>query len=103
MNSSNLILSVAVTLLLASAPVLALPRDYRANYGAIRAGETQATENQCEMYHNWYVEDTQRGSDKDSAFDKDLAASRGCVWAQRTTSTTDTGTASGRTAGTAAP
>lgn len=104
MNSSKLILSVTVTLLLAAASAVALPRDYRANYGAIRAGETQATESQCEMYHDWYADDKRIGRDKDAAFDKDLAASRGCVWAQRTTSTTETGTTGGTTSGaTAAP
>ena len=52
------------------------------NDGAVAKDQTRADTSQCQQYKDWYAQD-QKTKEKPTYY-KDLAAKRGCNWAQRT-------------------
>jgi hypothetical protein len=54
------------------------------NDGKVADGQTRADASQCNMYKDWYNQDKKSGTSTNPNYYKDLAAKRGCNWAQRT-------------------
>ena len=90
------ILVAAAGAVLAAGPAATIARAAD-NTGPVDPGQTRATPEQCDMYQGWYSQEWwsawQAYSDgnatagnqfmQDAQYSKNLAAQRGCTWAQR--------------------
>jgi hypothetical protein len=88
-----------IILILLGATVLALGpavpiASAASNNGSVKDGQTRASEEQCDMYFQWFMDDlnqfmrnagTRAGDDAygQMQYTKQQAADRGCEWAQR--------------------
>jgi hypothetical protein len=76
------IVAGAAALTFGPAASIAQAVDNTDNTGPVKDGETRADGSQCQNYKNWYDGDVKAGNTKDATYDKNLAAGRGCKWAQ---------------------